>query len=194
MVMFNHTTGSFRGEPNWRCGRTVRWGMVPDDVSVWLFDADSLTRRLRKCCQRFHVEVLAQAWRRPMLCERRVLGMDDRGLALIRQVRLYCDGEPKVYARTVMPKTSLTGRRRRLAHLGGRPLGEMLFRDRTMRRGDMEVAQVSPGAWLPANVKQMPSYWGRRSVFSIGDKPLLVNEVFLPPLPADKGFRIKRKI
>jgi len=168
--------------------------MVPDDVSAWLFDGDSLTKRLRKCCQHFRVELLGQVWQRPMFCERRVLGMDDRGVALIRQVRLYCDGEPKVYARTIMPRASLTGRRRRLARLGGRPLGEMLFRDRTMRRGDMEVAQISPGVWLPAGVKHSAYYWGRRSVFIIGNKPLLVNEVFLPPLPADNGFRIKRKI
>lgn len=186
-------------EPHWHYGPVMRRGAVPDDAACWLFDSASLTRRLRRVSNCFRVELLSNQRERPMRCERQVLGMDDRALALVRQVRLYCDGEAKVYARTVMPLSSLTGRRRRLARLGGKPLGEMLFRDPTMSRGEMEVAQLSEGhrfyGLAVQGLNDVPeTLWGRRSVFKISGYPLLVNEFFLPPLLTSEEFRIKRKV
>ena len=66
--------------------------------------------------------------------------------------------------------------------MGNRPLGAMLFADRTMRRETVEVAM------LPAahNANQYTNIgepiWGRRSVFRVSGKPLLVSEYFLPEL------------
>ena len=162
-------------------------------VADWLFDDGSLTRRLRKASGGdFRVEFLEQQWARPLRCERQVLGLDDRAVALIRQVRLWCSGRAVVYARTVMPRSSLVGRQRRLARLGGRPLGEQLFRDRTMSRGVMEVAEITAEQkfyeWALGADRTVPQQlWGRRSVFTVSGRPLLVNEFFLPPLlPAIK--------
>jgi chorismate lyase len=53
----------------------------------------------------------------------------------LREVYLLCDGVPWVYARTAIPRETLTGRHRRLAYLKTRPLGAMLFADPGMARG-----------------------------------------------------------
>ena len=81
----------------------------------------------------------------------------------------------------------MTGRQRQLAHLGNRPLGAALFADATMRRDEVEVACMRPTHRLfdtaTAALGESPEMiWGRRSVFYVGGKPLLVNEVFLPPV------------
>ena len=185
-------------EPDWRRGRVPASLRPGPEMADWLFDLDSLTKRLKRAGS-FRVVVLRQRLERPLFCERRALGLPDRGLALVRQVHLLCDDKVKVYARSVLPFALLTGGGRGLAKLGGRPLGERLFRDKSMRRSPAEISPVQPGdlfyQWgVTAQVKHEGQVWGRRSVFKLADQPLLVNEVFLPPLPNSIGFRIKHKV
>jgi chorismate--pyruvate lyase len=176
----------------WQPYRCYRRGKIPAALAVWLLDPASLTRRLQGLCAgEFRVRVLSQVRGRPRRDEARALGMRRGGLAVIRQVELLCDQQPWVYARTVIPESSLSGRLRRLARLGTRPLGAMLFADRGMRRGVVELARILPGQALFADVVrgQQPDHgeiWGRRSVFRLAHKPLLVSEIFLPDFPAGR--------
>lgn len=166
---------------------------LPQPLTRWLLDPASLTLRLQQLCPgRFRVRVLEQAWGRPTLDEAQVLGMRPDGQAIIRQVHLLCGNTPWVYARTVIPATSLRGRLRRLASLGTRPLGGMLFADPGMRRGDVQLARIPAGDALHATatrgLRSRPAaIWGRRSVFRITGLPLLVSEVFLPRFPAARA-------
>lgn len=151
----------------------------------WLLDTGSLTRRVQAACAgRFRVQVEFQGWGRPRLDESLALHLRLPRRALIREVHLLCDDHPWVFARTVIPISTLRGRERRLAHLGERPLGAVLFADPHMTRGPVEVACVRPGQSLYAaaaqGLRQRPAeIWGRRSVFRLGGKPLLVSEFFL---------------
>ncbi|MCG6887430.1 MAG: chorismate lyase [Proteobacteria bacterium] len=180
--------GQHASEPVWRTRAKLIAHPVPAYVAGWLFDSGSLTRRVKLACGgQFRVEVIFQGWGRPMLNEAVRLGMDESRRALIREVYLYCDASPWVYARTIIPPTTLSGRQRHLAHLGNRPLGEMLFADPAMWRDEVEIACIRPAYRLfniaTAALGEAPTeIWGRRSVFYTGKKPLLVNEIFLPPL------------
>lgn len=183
--------------------RVTRWyphreylrSALPAGLAGWLLDPASLTQRLLQLCpDAFRVRLLSQQWGRPHADEARALGMRYDGQAMIRQVRLLCNERPWVYARTVIPATSMRGRLQRLAYLGTRPLGAMLFADPGMRRGIVELARIVPGQRLYADALQRPGthaeiIWGRRSVFRIADKPLLVSEVFLPGFPAHSAVR-----
>jgi chorismate--pyruvate lyase len=82
----------------------------------------------------------------------------------------------------------------RLAHLGTRPLGGMLFADPSMQRGDVELARLETGQAMHAaatfHLASPPrQIWGRRTVFRLADKPLLVSEIFLPEFPAGSAAR-----
>lgn len=104
---------------------------------------------------------------------------------LVRQVCLLCGSQPLVYARTVIPFPTLRGPVKRLAHLGSRPLGEVLFADKSMRRAPMQVARLLAGHAVYRLALEAVScvpeeLWGRRSLFYLGGKPLLVSEIFLP--------------
>ena len=160
---------------------------VPVDIQTWLFDPASLTARLKqKCTADFRVEVLSQAIQKPRLDELRVLGIEAGSYALVRQVRLCCSHACWVYARTVIPFSTLKGKQRMYANLGARPLGAMLFADRTMQRDEVMVTALY-GSQLPAGLglAEDDMVWGRRSVFKVAGKPLLVSEYFLPALLED---------
>ena len=179
--------------PLWRPCDQISRLQIPDRFRDWLLDPGSLTHRLKQVCgATFQVRVLRQSRCRPRKDEARVLKLAPSQRGLIREVKLLCRGKPCVFARTVIPFSTLSGKQRRLAHLGSRPLGAFLFTDPTMRRGPVEISQMNRNHDLYtrafAGLKQRPSeIWGRRTVFYLGGKPLLVSEIFLaPPSPCPR--------
>lgn len=197
MRIVSRSTAS-RATPRWRSHRRWLRQCVPDALRVWLLDNGSLTDRLKHCCQgRFSVRVLHESWRRPQLDEARALDMPVTALAWVRQVQLLCDGIPWVFARTVVPVTTLSGAQRRLAHLGNRPLGAYLFADPGMQRSPVQLARITCGSALFDDAVQGLSHkphaiWGRRSVFRVGGKPLLVSEIFLPAIESEPGQSVRK--
>lgn len=184
--------GQHAFEPIWRAERYLFSGQVPDEIAPWLFEANSLTARIIAACGgQFRVEVISQGWQRPMLNEEQCLKTRTNRHALIRQVYLYCNDTPWVFARTVIPHTTLHGKEKYLAHLHNKPLGAVLFTEPTMRRSEVEVAEIKTNQRLfqtaTARLDYTPAViWGRRSVFYLHDKPLLVSEIFLPGIPKVK--------
>lgn len=141
------------------------------------------------CNGTFMVRVLSEQWQRPMFNERILLGMRDSDYGMVRQVQLLCNRQPWIFARTVIPGTTLSGTQRRLAHLGNKPLGALLFADKSVERGRLEVACITPGQAIydiaTRDLKNADKpLWGRRSIFYRDDKPLLVSEIFLPTVVA----------
>ncbi|MDH5601115.1 MAG: chorismate lyase [Gammaproteobacteria bacterium] len=175
-------------EPVWRSREMLLGRAIEQDIAPWLFEQGSLTRRIvLNCKNKFRVEVLSQQWQRPMLNEALRLGVHPEHYAFIREVLLYCGDIPWVFARSVIPHKTLTGPRRSLGKLGTRPLGEILFSDPSIQRDALEVAEIKKGQRMFSCATQClftppESVWGRRSVFYLHKKPLLVNEVFLPSI------------
>lgn len=171
----------------WRPAASYRHTSIPGELRDWLLDADSLTRRILRQCDHFRVRVAAQYRQRPMLSEAQNLGIRPQVQGLVRQVHLLCNERPWVFARTFIPLKTLHGKERRLAYLGNRPLGAYLFARPDMHRGEIEIACIRAGQPLYelalAGTSHRPEQiWGRRSIFYLSGKPLLVSEIFLPDL------------
>ncbi|GAB6040427.1 chorismate--pyruvate lyase family protein [Endothiovibrio diazotrophicus] len=184
----NSPLPNHRSEPHWHPAGHFRQGELPPAVAHWLVDRGSLTARLKRgCAGRFGVRVLRQGRGRPQLEEAHALAVKPGASALVREVLLTCDGAPQVFARTVIPDATLGGKRRRLAHLGERPLGEFLFRQRGMERDELELTRLTARHALfglaTAELRDPPpEIWGRRSLFRLDHHPLLVAEFFLPAI------------
>ncbi len=170
----------------WRDVRYWRHQFLSKDLQIWLFSQDSLTLRLRNHCQQaFQVEVLTETWQYPLLSEAQLLNIPSREYVRIRHVCLHCDHEAWVFARTVIPRQTLTGQYRRLAHLGNSPLGSILFSSNQFPRTHLQIAQLDTSHLLYYLAQQQQHFsdkllWARRSIFNLSGNPLLVNESFLP--------------
>ena len=141
-------------------------------LSSWLFDSSSLTARLiDRCGDRFSVRVLSQRWQPINQEEADAMSVTDVHSALVREVLLCCGDTPLVYARTVIPQSTIQGALRRYASMGNRPLGAMLCSDRTMIREPVQVAilpeeSIAQQYVGPAN-HGVDEGGGRRSVFRV---------------------------
>ena len=126
----------------------------------------------------------------PTLDEARVLGIKRGRLAWVREVALYGDGAPVVFAHTVLacrPRGPLT---RWLSRLGNRSLGALLFAHPGFIRGALygrrldehhELFQPAIDAMQLAD-DPPKALWARRSCFRFGEQSILVTEVFSPVL------------
>jgi chorismate lyase len=151
----------------------------------WLVDVGSLTQRLQARCQTFAVTHVIQYWGHPQPDEAALLGMRRQERALLREVRLCCDGFPVVFARSVLPRRSLRGKWHQLGQLGTRPLGAALFANPSVIRTPLVFRKLLPRhasyRRAIAAMSCRPScLWARRSVFMLHHSPILVTEIFLP--------------
>lgn len=158
-------------------------------LRAWLIDTGSLTARLIAASgNRFQVQVMVQQWCKPAHQEAKKLAAPLQHRAIVREVLLLGKDQPWVFARSIIPLTTLTGRLRALRHLDNRPLGALLFRDKTLQRSPIEIFahHMQNGHWLTSVVDRQHHHgqplFGRRSIFRLDNKPLIVGEVFLPSL------------
>lgn len=173
-------------QPRWIENRSGFRHHIPENVQSWIYESGSLTQRLRgRYGLSVAVNVLFHHWSTPSLSERKLLVVPERRYALVREVMLHADGIPLLLARTIIPETTLKGAHRNLSHLGTRPLGEVIFSYPKLERLAMDVTLIHPAMWSPsvivlADIKQ--PIWGRRTVYAIAGRSMLVSEFFLPEI------------
>ncbi len=166
----------------WQPARRQR--VIPAELKRWLLDSGSLTAKLRNLGNgHVSVKVLRQTWGRPRLSEARALKLKSPSqMCLIREVVLQGPKQlPWVYARSLFPAISLTGSLRHLRQLDNRPLGGYLFSHPHLGRSPISIASIPSGTGVPKALQQQQTLWGRRSVFNLNGRKILVSEVFLPP-------------
>lgn len=157
---------------------------LPASLFSWLAEKGSLTQRLKQHCSEFSVQVLGQGEATIDGHERALFAADIEAF-VVREVILWCDQQPWVFARTVIPESTLSGPEQKIAQLGSQPLGAMLFQADNMSRHEITCARFAKGSPLQQLASEIcidgvDEIWGRRSMFCLSAKPLLVQEVFLP--------------
>lgn len=185
MRNFSETIGQFPlgCTADWQPADRLRLAeLLPPQQHHWLLDTDSLTAKLKAQATQFRVSLLGQQPAAILPDEQQWL---DQATATVREVILWCDQQPWVFARSVFPQPALMDEQLNLSHLGERPLGEHLFRQPDLTRGDIEVARFDDQSTL-GQLNQRLGFpaqplWGRRSCFSAAGQQVLVAEVFLGP-------------
>lgn len=150
-------------------------------------DEASLTERLIKACsQKFSVKVLNQSWIKPTHSEQKLLSIRQGENVLLRQVILYCGNNPIVFAHSLIPLKTLRGEHRRLGCLKNKPLGKYLFSKPYLKRSSLQWSLIKQNNALyriiAKNSTVEGDIWGRRSLFHLKQKKLLVSEYFLPAI------------
>lgn len=160
-------------EPTWQYYRCLSKLQFPSNMN-WLLNPNSTTQQMRRISDNYKVLKLQQGW--DMMSKTESLALKSchgRLQGIVREVEIYCDEQIWMYGRTVIPKTTLTGKERRLLALGNQSIGEILFADPTLVRSEFEVAKIK---------YQDEDFWGRRSFFFVSGKPLLMTEIFMPAM------------
>jgi chorismate--pyruvate lyase len=157
---------------------------LSNTLQNWLLDPSSLTARLKSHCQNFQVEVLGQTIE-PCHQNEAMADIKSGDDVLVREVLLYCDNVAQVFARSLLPLSSLTGEEQQLAHLGTQPLGQVLFNNPLLKREAIQIGCLNHNSSVTKLAQSLNLYsddqlWGRRSLFRLNNKPLIVAEVFLP--------------
>ena len=156
---------------NWLSDSQLKTHLKKQNILEWLNEEGSITAKISSD-SKFKLEILSDD-----------LGIaeDEEYLALditseevrIREVVLYGDLVPLVYARSIIPNlTSLKGYPG-LGTIGSKPLGDLLFQSELFIKTRREFAQF-----------ETPSeevIWGRRTHYLVRGYPLSVMEVFLLP-------------
>lgn len=173
-------------EPDWTVNRQGVRHQIPETVQSWIYEAGSLTQRLRDLYgDAFTVEILFHEWQKPFMSERLVLSLPQHQSTLVREVLLSAGDKPLILARTIIPVKTLKGAQRNLSRLGNRPLGEVIFSYPKLQRLEMDVSCVKTSNWteqLKDKIRINEPVWGRRTVYAIKHREMLVNEFFLPDL------------
>ena len=161
---------------------------LPRDYRHWLADKGSLTQRLKRHCRHFAVRLVRVGLLRPGRDEHALLQVRADELSYVREVALLCEGRPVVFAHSVVAAASLRGPWAAVTGLGSRPLGEALFSNPLVERGDLQYRRLSAFHPLSCHARRAgvsieeQDLWARRSLFSLQGHPLLVTEVFVPAI------------
>ena len=163
---------------------------LSDELYDWLTNTGSLTARLKQHCEVFSVQVLIEG-NYPLSADEQAQLNLTESQGFVREVLLKLDGVPWVFARSVMPLSTVCGEDNALANLGNKPLGAVLFSQPDMQRSSIEVAKFEQNSPLQHVMQRFNTgtdmtLFGRRSCFLLSGKSLLVSEVFLPAASAYK--------
>lgn len=159
----------------------------PAPLSPWLRDHGSLTQRIQQRCENFTVHKLSSGLARIARDEAALLGIVPQQLAYAREVLLYADGRPVVFAHSACPRQHLRGAWAAVGGLGNQPLGALLFAHPLVERQPLHYKALRASHPLyqraTALLAEPPAkLWARRSLFYLHGAPLLVTEVFLPEI------------
>ena len=156
----------------------------------WLMRSGALTQGLR-AIGRLDLRVLREFPAGLTADEAAGLHRPQASAVWVREIAMRINGQDADVARSVAPLSSTHGIWQGVRNLRTRPLADILYRDRSIRRSDFEVARVHAGMPLLCPVRLVipaarrsavapPLLLARRSVFWRADEPLMVAECFLP--------------
>ena len=153
----------------------------------WLLDTGSLTERLQSQCTSFHLTIIGQQQSHITPEEFQRVRASQQQFSpkewQVREVILWGDNQPWVFARSIIPQRLCESD---FINLNTKPLGQLIFNDKRFERMPFEVTNMCPSKTFQAqlHLSTEMDLWGRRSVFNFENLKMSVSEVFLPSSPA----------
>ena len=154
---------------NWLNDSELKSCLEKQNIIEWLNEEGSITAKISSK-SKFKLEILSDD-----------IGIaeDEEYLALdiaseevrIREVVLYGDLVPLVFARSIIPNLTAAKGYPGLGTIGSKPLGDLLFQSELFIKTHREFAQ-----FLTSSEGLV---WGRRTLYLVRGYPLSVMEVFL---------------
>ena len=155
---------------------------VPSSLQAyWLTRSGSLTAALYQLGT-FSLKVIKEGETTADEYEALWLGIQPTTEIWERDVVLYVDDQPMVYAHTIVPRTATdeSAAWRAIRHHGQQPLATLLYRDQSIQRTSFSWLRVHCPTFLQNPLyKNGAPLWTRHSRFTKEQQPLVVAEAFL---------------
>ena len=145
---------------------------LPAPLAPWLLCPGSLTQKLKSDQPRFRLQLLSE---RTVELPETLAARWQTKYGMQRKVILFLADQPCVFGQSFLPDHTLQALTP-LADLGEQPLGDYIFQQQDLVRGEIEVACFAAGLQLPALGTQ-PEVWGRRSFFALQQHELLAADI-----------------
>ena len=142
---------------------------VDASVLSWLSESGPITNRI-KLSQKFELELLNDEIDEISKEEELFLNSVSETFR-VRRVILLGNNTPVVYAKSVIPSSTIENGLSSLGKIGNAPLGDILFTPGVFTKLEMVCASFLS--------KEKNVYWGRKIKYSVNSEPISVMEVFL---------------
>ena len=142
---------------------------VDTSIFSWLSESGPITNRI-KLSQKFELELLNDEIDEISKEEKLFLNSVS-GTFRVRRVILLGNNTPVVYAKSVIPSSTIENGLSSLGKIGNAPLGDILFTPGVFTKLEMVCASFLS--------KEKNVYWGRKIKYSVNSEPISVMEVFL---------------
>ena len=155
----------------WLNAKELKHCLRDQKILDWLHEENSITKKISSNAE-FKLEILHDDIGSAEEDEYAALKMSPEEVR-IREVLLYGNLLPLVFARSIIPNLTSSKGYPGLGSIGSKPLGDLLFQSKVFVKTKREFAEFKM-----ANNKIV---WGRRTHYLVRSYPLSIMEVFLSP-------------
>tara|TARA_Y100000746_G_scaffold220088_1_gene218239 strand:+ start:925 stop:1410 length:486 start_codon:yes stop_codon:yes gene_type:complete len=142
--------------------------LFDSNIKSWLLEKGPITNRI-KSKHRFELKLLRDRAGKVKKSDKSFLDNID-GEIRIREVLLFADENPKVFARSLIPEKTIKNGLKKLGELNKKPLGDILFERDIFKKDEIVFSVFSD---------DKKKYWGRKIKYYVKKYPLSVMEIFL---------------
>ncbi len=153
---------------SWISNEAMETELQNNLIKSWLLEEGPITSRI-KSTESFKLSLIKDQIEKVNTIETSFLGKEI-GQVKIREVILYGDEQPRVFARSIIPVKTIQDGFSKLGELGTKPLGDILFEREVFKKIEVVYAKFTNSENI---------FWGRKSKYLVKNLPLSVMEVFL---------------
>ena len=153
---------------SWNTYESIEHELTNAEIKSWLLEQGPITKRIKSIAE-FRLELIQDELSDATDDEILFLKIDSEEIR-IREVILYGNENPIVFARTIIPNTTIEKGLKELGKIGNKPLGDILFEKDIFSKEDIVFATFKDEESL---------FWGRKIKYTVKDQPFSVMEVFL---------------
>ena len=137
-------------------------------IKSWLLEDGPITKRIKSSYE-FKLELIQDEVTEVIDADKKFLNTNSNEIR-VREVILFGNDRPLVYAQTLIPDTTIEKGLAELGKIGNKPLGDILFEKNIFTKKDIVYAQF---------IFDNNSFWGRKIKYTVKNQPFSVMEVFL---------------
>ena len=153
---------------SWNTYEAIEHELTNAEIKSWLLEQGPITKRIKSIAE-FRLELIQDELSDATDDEILFLKIASEEIR-IREVILYGNENPMVFARTIIPNTTIEKGLKELGKIGNKPLGDILFEKDIFSKEDIVFATFKDEESL---------FWGRKIKYTVKDQPFSVMEVFL---------------